>query len=1372
MFSASANAMRVCAGIVAVTIFAGIANAQDPEIERIVNFREPQVQYVNGFGQAILYFWSGRIVPPIHRFYTYRKFEARNGFWSYNLPLLWITEPVPEKKDTVFVFAGNFNPPTGGAPYHLEIDGKRVLDFGCVNQDTTWRSGDILLHFDLRQIDWGGSLGVFFLRVPASYVEAGKPVALTFDIEPGPSTFSHIGDYPDILDYERKRAKGIVPAAADFSPSTRDVEPLGPPIETPHIKWAKPYAGGKVKALFIIPYNHQRDAVEMYQRLDLESDIVAFMMWFNRPGSMEKEAEIVRCLKGKTYDVIVSANYPVWTLSEEAKGLLREKVAQGTGLIYLPPTQLAEVAPIETWLGSLEWNSGEAPEFTTRNVPIEALPTRSTHVEGWGTFGKGRVLLVSYYPLRDKSWLPYLIPDVQGSTAGIGDLMLWYPYWEYYYSAMARDIVWASKKESQVAIELPDKTTLVREVKGEVSISIMSRSDRLVRLTWTLRDKFYREEATGEKKIRLNTGANDVKIEIPTGLIRGRHFLDVILYDRYGKVLDWGSALVNVKAAVWIEKVEPEKDLFEPTEPIRLKWEVAGEKAGASDEVYEVLVHDAYDRLIYRGKTTSSQIEIAPQRVLSTYHIASVRLLRGDDLISEARMPFYVRNTEGFFNRFFIASFYDYQAMHHRPFFDRFLRKEMLADATVADPWKGRAWYRLVSASGLDILPEQAGFLRWTDPTDPAQEKARLRKIEGFVREVRRYGVPAYASHEEARAKDYGSTEAGKTAFREYLKARYGDIATASKAWGKEYSTWEEFAPIPLEEARKENRPSAWKDYRDFVDDTWKKFTVTRFAEGVKRGDEKALAGCNATWWLSPVTGYNWPDIQRATHFALEYVDLDDIKSEVRRSFMPGTLGYFLGYSHDPTVLNYETWFAALHGAKGLCNFIHIGLQEPWMNWSYIHPTYAPIERTYWWREAVHDLADGIGKTLMESKRENDRIAILFSHASLQRLYFDDDRGDDIGGVYGLLFRASLNNFQDIIESLALQYDYVDEKGIKEGVLKDFSLVILPMTVALDERTLEVLKKFVEDGGTVIADSGTALFDENLMRRSNDWFLEDVFGVSFVSPEIEKAKYSKVASRGGWLGRGFSGAAVSAAGGKNYIRLKGGRQAGRHADRTPALVAKSLGKGRGIFLNFVPLVEEQTILLLKNILRDAGVKFPVELVSEKGPVRDVECVRFTRGAATILALQKKRMTSPSENFRVTFPESFHIYDVRKRTYLGEKETIPMRLGEGETSLLALLPYEVEALEVTPRKKEASPGEPVEFDIALKVKGTGAVNHVVRVEVSGPDGPLTHYGAQGVLEGGKWTYVLPLALNDPSGKWQLRATDVISGKETIVAFEVR
>src|SRR5512143_3837965 len=42
---------------------------------------------------------------------------------------------------------------------------------------------------------------------------------------------------------------------------------------SPHIPWAKPYAGGKVRALFIVPRYSVREIIELAERMDLDYQV-------------------------------------------------------------------------------------------------------------------------------------------------------------------------------------------------------------------------------------------------------------------------------------------------------------------------------------------------------------------------------------------------------------------------------------------------------------------------------------------------------------------------------------------------------------------------------------------------------------------------------------------------------------------------------------------------------------------------------------------------------------------------------------------------------------------------------------------------------------------------------------------------------------------------------------------------------------------------------------------------------------------------------------------------------------------------------------------------------------------------------------------
>ena len=77
----------------------------------------------------------------------------------------------------------------------------------------------------------------------------------------------------------------ITSACAVLLPATiRATPPYGDPnqpydrlpgtLETPHIKWARPLAGGPIKALFILPYGDSREVVEIAQRLQLDYTVI------------------------------------------------------------------------------------------------------------------------------------------------------------------------------------------------------------------------------------------------------------------------------------------------------------------------------------------------------------------------------------------------------------------------------------------------------------------------------------------------------------------------------------------------------------------------------------------------------------------------------------------------------------------------------------------------------------------------------------------------------------------------------------------------------------------------------------------------------------------------------------------------------------------------------------------------------------------------------------------------------------------------------------------------------------------------------------------------------------------------------------------
>ncbi len=123
-------------------------------------------------------------------------------------------------------------------------------------------------------------------------------------------------------------------------------------VVTPHIPWAKPYAKGPVRVLFITHRNAMREVVELAERMPLQYTVFATEKpdqfaetgvgidnsWKAIYGNNEAEmtADLLKKLQGD-YDVIVFGNVNWNILPIEARYEILKKVKAGTGLCGVIP---------------------------------------------------------------------------------------------------------------------------------------------------------------------------------------------------------------------------------------------------------------------------------------------------------------------------------------------------------------------------------------------------------------------------------------------------------------------------------------------------------------------------------------------------------------------------------------------------------------------------------------------------------------------------------------------------------------------------------------------------------------------------------------------------------------------------------------------------------------------------------------------------------------------------------------------------------------------------------------------------------------------------------------------------------------------------
>jgi hypothetical protein len=81
------------------------------------------------------------------------------------------------------------------------------------------------------------------------------------------------------------------------------------------------------------------------------------------------------------------------------------------------------------------------------------------------------------------------------------------------------------------------------------------------------------------------------------------------------------------------------------------------------------------------------------------------------------------------------------------------------------------------------------------------------------------------------------------------------------------------------------------------------------------------------------------------------------------------------------------------------------------------------------------------------------------------------------------------------------------------------------------------------------------------------------------------------------------------------------------------------------------------------------------------------------------------------------------------------------------------------------------GESARVAIAV-ASSRPAATHVLHVEVSNPSGQIVgHYSGNLSAPGGRAAKLIPIALNDPAGRWEIRVKDILTGQSSVSAFEV-
>ncbi|MEO8658278.1 MAG: beta-galactosidase [Bryobacteraceae bacterium] len=560
---------------------------------------------------------------------------------------------------------------------------------------------------------------------------------------------------------------------------------------------------------------------------------------------------------------------------------------------------------------------------------------------------------------------------------------------------------------------------------------------------------------------------------------------------------------------------------------------------------------------------------------------------------------------------------------------------------------------------------------------------------------------------------DFDFSDQSLGQMRVWLRERYGTLAALNNQWGSNFALWDTVTPQTTREAmkREDENYSSWSDFKEWMDVAFSR-AIRTGVDAVRAADPDAYAGIAG----GQMPGWGGYDYWRLSH-ALTAIEPYDIGNniEMLRSFQPRLPFVTTAFAHGPWE-RHRVWYELLHGARG-----HIIWDEKFEMLGARGEEAAPY---------YNELRNGIGALLIQSERQADPIAIHYSQASMRAEWMLAHRAKGDAWINRSSSSERLDSdflklresYCKLVEDLGLQYRFVSYAQLEEGELarRGYRVLILPRSSALSAAEVREIRGFIAHGGVVIADGEPGVFDDRVRRLP--------------APSLSGVPMAR------W-------------------------------DALSYLQDRLLGKGDALRKEAAATMER------------ASVKPRFALLDEPG----VETHTFANGGVSIVALlsnpelrvdelgppefKSNQQFEKRKNVRLNLPGEWYAYDVRSGKALGKQKELRLDLDPYEPVVLALSKEELPSLHID-GQTEAAPGDLVR--VAFRYEGPAvATAPVIHVDVIDPAGKVQpDYSGNVIARGGAAVKLIPLAQNDPVGRWTLRVRDVITGQSQTTTMDVR
>lgn len=1177
-----------------------------------------------------------------------------------------------------------------------------------------------------------------------------------------------------------------VPAAAyrmepDFYTLTEE-------FVSPHITWARPYAGGKIRALFIVPRGTAREVIEIAQRLDLDYRVVMTLSdtelgWTSASSGYaiadgisqeEMVAELRDALAGD-YDVIVTGHLSWDIFPREQLYELMRKVRDGTGLVHsyqrFGRNQYADLLFTKPLVQD---------DYVAAGVPWHALPVwRDLGIDRvleLRQFGAGRMALLDQGTRKPR--FLFLSPAAEDT-----DLSWREVHYEYYMSLAAKAIIWAARKDLPVRItEIgigADSVARAQLAGTRLTAQIAGEAGALA-ADLVVRDEDGAQHLTRHGEVTGPTLSFDL-----APLPAGNYFADLWLTSG-GQTVAWGSTAFTVTSDPAIASVTIDGSPARPGDTVTAQVALTGTVPAGARLTVEAI--DNLGRTIARKYQTLRAGQLAaavPFRVSNPLALSAdvrVELRVGDALLDHEVAWLFtpIQRTRGQFAHAV------WSADTNRNEFVRRLMYRQLRDQGV-DMMTNSSRDPLTQAqsarNNFDTIPYATRYfydgrelVRAPCLTDPEYLSAELGKLTDLGAALGPFRPRAWTLGDEcflARGGvDVCFSDTCVADLREWLRGEYATVADLNASWGTEYASFDETEPITLADAREADQPARWVDHRRHMEVVYARM-MERARSAIRESVPDADVGFDGPFDTSSTSGNDWWKLMQVFDLCTLYWRYEEW--EPVRSFAdPGDLlgvwygGYFEHRTEDEERL--WPWKALLNGFNSMWWYaVYHGLSTCPMDALTPSMTVYPSFRQA--SEEIAELRAGPAQALMNATRLDDGVAVHYSQSSVHAATWDP--------TFGPLDRHWLATYQTL-EDLGLQYDCYAYAQLEADGLDParYPVFVMPHSQAISPREAQAIRRYVQDGGMVIADVQPGVCDQH-GKPVSPGLLDDLFGIERIEgPGLLARAEGKITG----LGHAIALPGIDVDG---NARAAGAQALGSAGDAPLALV-KQTGAGRTVLLNYsfgsiararmepAALAHREVVYAL---LAMANVTPQVQVTVGEEPLRGLETVRYADGPVQYLGFLKQR-TSPEEPTtaaRISTTERLHTWDLRTGEYLGLVDAWDAQFVPSRGSLFARLPYHVDGLRLSVTKGAVEANERerlavVACTVRLLTGEATPGRQWVNLRLLGPDGvERRHYARNVAVEGGSAVSYVPMALSDEPGTWTVIARDVISGERAEASF---